>query len=205
MTAPPPNLVAASERLVLLARHGQTEWNLVGRWQGHTDIPLDATGREQARALGENLRGHGVAHVVASDLSRARETAEIAARVLGAPISGVDRDLRERAFGIFEGLTREECAARHPEAWQRWSADPRAVPHGAEDHLALEARVATGVTRAALRSEEGQAVLIVSHGGSIRALIAGVTGRSVPPVSNGAVYRLAVDVVTARFRALPLP
>jgi broad specificity phosphatase PhoE len=200
--------VAPTERLVLVARHGQTDWNLRGRWQGHTDVPLNDTGRDQARALGESLRGTPIAHVVASDLSRALETARIVAAAIDAPVRAPDPDLRERGFGVFEGLTREECAAQHPEAWARWSADLRAVPPGAEDQTHLAIRVTRGVLRAAARPDGehvGHAagtVLVVSHGGAIRALIAGIGGGPVPPVPNAAVYRLAFDVGAATLRVL---
>jgi probable phosphoglycerate mutase len=89
-------------RHLFLARNGETDWNLAGRWQGHTDVPLNATGRAQAGALAERLRGEGIATVGASDLSRARHTAEIVAAALGVPVALVDPDLREQRFGRFE-------------------------------------------------------------------------------------------------------
>src|SRR5450432_1632085 len=103
---------------MLLARHGQTAWNALGKLQGHTDIELDATGREQAHALAVSLRDAGVTRVWSSDLSRARETAAIIATELALASPDVDADLRERKFGVFEGLTREECAANHPDSWR---------------------------------------------------------------------------------------
>jgi probable phosphoglycerate mutase len=105
-------------RTLYLARHGETDWNLEGRWQGQTDIGLNGSGRAQAAALAERLAGHGIAHVSASDLSRARQTAEIVARRLGVATVAVDHALRERGFGVFEGLTREECAQRFPDSWR---------------------------------------------------------------------------------------
>jgi broad specificity phosphatase PhoE len=199
----PPTL-APTERLVLVARHGQTDWNLHGRWQGHTDVPLNDAGRDQARALGESLRGTRIARVVSSDLSRALETARIVAAAIDAPLDPPDPDLRERGFGVFEGLTREECAAQHPDAWARWSEDLRAVPHGAEDQAHLAIRMTRGVLHAAARTDasDAGAVLVVSHGGAIRALIAGIGGGPVPPVPNAAVYRLVFHVEAATLRVL---
>jgi broad specificity phosphatase PhoE len=118
-------------RFLYLARHGETDWNVAGRWQGHTDIPLNETGRAQARALVPVLRAVGVGAAVSSDLSRASETAGIAAAGLGVAVAYSDAGLRERSFGVFEGLTREECAARHPEAWRAW-LEERRTPSGAE-------------------------------------------------------------------------
>ena len=83
-------------RHLLLARHGETDWNVAGRWQGHTDVPLNATGRAQALALAERLRNEGIAAVATSDLSRARHTAEIVAGALGVPVALVDPALREQ-------------------------------------------------------------------------------------------------------------
>ena len=197
-----------TERLVLVARHGQTDWNVRGRWQGHTDVPLNDAGRDQARALGESLRGTPIARVVASDLSRALETARIVAAAIDAPLEAPDPDLRERGFGVFEGLTREECAAHHPDAWARWSEDLHAVPPGAEDQAHLATRMTRGVLRAAARAgsrsngHDAGAVLVVSHGGAIRALIAEIGGGPVPPVPNAAVYRLVFHVEAATLRVL---
>ena len=121
-----------AERLVFLARHGETEWNRAGRWQGKTDIPLSDAGRVQARALAACLLGRGIGAVHASDLQRATETAQIVAELLGIAALNVDARLRERGFGCFEGSTREECAERHPEAWARYLANWRSTPPGGE-------------------------------------------------------------------------
>jgi probable phosphoglycerate mutase len=189
-------------RVLYLARHGETDWNRAGRWQGHTDVALNDDGRAQARALGERLRGLDIGRVHASDLRRARETAEIAAALLGVGALVVDRDLRERSFGIFEGLTRDECAARFPELWAAYRADASRVPPGAESHEALARRMHDAVLRAAAArgagdgasddgaGDDGAApVLVVSHGGSLRALLARATGTMPPPLSNVAVFR----------------
>jgi probable phosphoglycerate mutase len=180
-------------RLLYLARHGETSWNREGRWQGHTDISLNDVGLAQARALGELLRGRDIARIHASDLARARETAEAAAAILGVTERVViDPALRERAFGVFEGLTRAECEQRHAALWARYRADPRHVPPGAESHDALAERMQAAVGRAVASRHEGDdaPVLVVSHGGSIRALLARATGTMPPPLENAAVFRL---------------
>jgi probable phosphoglycerate mutase len=181
-------------RLVFLARHGETEWNREGRWQGHTDVELNQTGHGQARALAEVLRAHDVARIHTSDLRRARQTAETVAAVLGVTDLVVDRALRERSFGIFEGLTREECQHRHPELWARYRANPRDVPPGAEAHDVLAARMHEAVLRASKHEASEGPVLIVSHGGSIRALLAHLTGTMPAPLGNVAVFRAVATV-----------
>jgi hypothetical protein len=123
-------------RLLFLARHGETYWNVAGRWQGHADVPLNATGQAQALALAERLRGAGIAAVATSDLLRARGTAEIVAGALGVQVALVDPDLREQRFGRFEGLTPRECEERYPSDWARYTADPRPGPPGGESRAA---------------------------------------------------------------------
>jgi probable phosphoglycerate mutase len=179
-------------RVVFLARHGETEWNREGRWQGHTDVELNATGHGQARALAETLRAHAVERIYTSDLLRARQTAEAVATALGVRHLVVDRALRERSFGIFEGLTRDECQRRHPDLWARYRANPRDVPPGAETHDILAARMHAAIQRALAPDPEPAPkgpVLIVSHGGSIRALLSHLTGTMPPPLENVAVFR----------------
>jgi probable phosphoglycerate mutase len=176
-------------RLLFLARHGETEWNREGRWQGKTDIPLSDVGRAQARALAAGLLGRGIGAVHASDLQRATETAKIVAELLGIAALNVDARLRERGFGCFEGFTREECAARHPEAWARYLADRRSTPPGAEPQPEVAARIVAALTEIARAPRAaGDATLVVSHGGTIRTFIHEVTGTPPPPLENGALF-----------------
>jgi broad specificity phosphatase PhoE len=180
-------------RTVYLARHGETAWNLAGRWQGHTDVVLNDQGRVQARELATILRSLGIAQVGSSDLARARETAEIVAAALGLDASRVALDvgLRERGFGAFEGLTRDECAARFPEQWARYRADIRLGPPGGEPHAAVVIRMRAAVQRAAAAlPDDAAAVLLISHGGAIRALVTSITGVEPLPLDNGATFRI---------------
>jgi broad specificity phosphatase PhoE len=177
------------QHLMFVARHGETAWNLAGRWQGQTDIPLSDAGRAQARALGAALAGRGIVAVHASDLQRATETAEIVAGMLGITALNVDARLRERGFGCFEGLSREECAARHPEAWARYLADRRATPPGGEPQLEVATRVVAALTEIARAPRAAdEATLVISHGGTIRTFIHEVTGAAPPPLENGALF-----------------
>ncbi|BDG10751.1 histidine phosphatase family protein [Anaeromyxobacter paludicola] len=180
------------ERHLLLVRHGETDWNACGRWQGHTDVPLNATGRAQARALAERLRAHRVRAIASSDLCRARGTAEIVGEALGLEVGLVDPDLRERAYGRWEGLTRGECEARYPEHWARHASDPRVAPPGGESIEDLLARVVPAIHRACEALDAP--ALLVTHGGVMRAfLFAALGGGALPAppvVRNGAVWRV---------------
>jgi broad specificity phosphatase PhoE len=155
---------------ILLLRHGQSTWNAEGRWQGWADPPLSPAGREQADRAGAAIAtrlatagGPGVARVVSSDLRRARETAQIVARHLGAGEPEVDSGLRERDVGEFSGLTRAEIEARWPGLLA--GPGPHAAP-GAEPLEAFTERVLAALRRVT----EPWPVLAVTHGGAIRAV-----------------------------------
>ncbi|HEY1551082.1 MAG TPA: histidine phosphatase family protein [Kofleriaceae bacterium] len=180
--------------MILLARHGETEWNAIGRLQGHTDVELNDNGRAQARALAAELAAANIASVWTSDLARARETGAIVAAALGLDPPRALADLRERRFGVFEGLTRDECAARYPDAWRAWTSRTEHPP-GGESREDATARMARGIDR--VRGEAGTA-LIVTHGGVMRLWIANVTGEAVPLVANGAVYTVEHDGAAVR-------
>jgi broad specificity phosphatase PhoE len=182
-----------ARRQLFLTRHGETDWNVEGRWQGHTDVPLNEKGRAQARSVAEALRGVGLSGLVSSDLSRARETAEIVGAALGLDVAYVDADLRERTFGVFEGLTRLECERLHPEAWRAW-VDEQRPAQGVESPAVVAARVNAAIGRAAARlGRAGGPVLVVTHGGALRSAVHGATGVPVGPIANCAIWRIEWD------------
>jgi broad specificity phosphatase PhoE len=191
-----------------LARHGETDWNRIGRFQGSTDIPLNEEGRAQGRLLGQRARELGVRGLVSSDLSRAKETAELASSILGAPLVWVDPDLRERSYGVFEGRTRDECEAGWPEVWASWSRGPRLDPPGSEARPEVLVRVERAFERLRAFTEEQHPLLVVCHGGVMRMYLEATTGRHLPPVQNTAVYQVDYEgkrVVSALLLELPRP
>jgi broad specificity phosphatase PhoE len=131
-----------------------------------------------------------VRRIHASDLARARETAAIVASALGVPLVGSDPRLRERSFGLFEGLTREECEARHPEHWRCYREDPARLPPGAEAADVVARRMRAALLDVARRGEAP--ALVVGHGSAIRVLVTDVTRTACAPLSNCAVLRLTV-------------
>jgi broad specificity phosphatase PhoE len=163
---------------ILLARHGETDWNRDGRWQGWADPPLNETGRAQARALAEQLRGVPFDAVYSSDLARAHETAEIVAAPHAVPVVA-DPGLREIDIGSWSGLTRAEIDERFP-AGERPDGETR------DRHAA---RVLKAVERIA-RANPGRRILLVTHGGTMRALHGHVTDEPFHPVVNCGVLEL---------------
>ncbi|HXK13224.1 MAG TPA: histidine phosphatase family protein [Gaiellaceae bacterium] len=158
---------------ILLVRHGETDWNSERRWQGHADQPLNDAGREQARELAETLIDRGIDVVYSSDLVRAHETALIVAERLGLPVQ-VDAGLREVDVGDWAGRLVSEIEADDPEAFQLWRQGRKAW-NGGESYEEMGERVVGAVLRLAER-HPGQTVLIVTHGGSIRACRATAAG-----------------------------
>ncbi|MBI2392901.1 MAG: histidine phosphatase family protein [Deltaproteobacteria bacterium] len=176
---------------VLLVRHGETAWNRAGRFQGHTDVELSEIGRAQAREVAARLREVSVRRVASSDLRRARETAEILAAELPAELACVDADLRERSYGCFEGLTREECAERFPDLWAAHARGQFVDVPGAEPRAEVTARIVRGVTRVVeTHGRLSGGIAIVTHGGVMRAFLEVACAEHVPPVPNLAVYEL---------------
>lgn len=153
---------------LFLIRHGETDWNRSRRWQGHTDIGLNAEGLRQAELLAERLaREHAAAPfaaLYASDLSRARDTAAAIARHTGLALT-LDAALRERHCGVMQGLTGEEVAARYPEAYRVWrEGDMEAELQDGERGVDFSRRV-LGVLRTLALRHPGLSVLVVLHGG----------------------------------------
>ncbi|CAN5556135.1 phosphatase PhoE [soil metagenome] len=178
--------------LLTLVRHGETDWNRDRRIQGSTDIPLNDTGRAQARAAAAALSGD---IIVSSDLSRARETAKIIATDLGLPAPRTYPALRERSYGDAEGVEAAEFIRR----WGDWH---NAEIPGAEPWPHLRARAlralaevvadARGATAPAAAS-----VIVVTHGALIRELLRHATGGELPPVgtrlANGSAYTVLYE------------
>jgi len=157
---------------LLLVRHGETDWNRDGRWQGHSDTQLNDAGREQARGVAAQLDGVDV--VYSSDLARARETAEIIAAALGRDVR-TDERLRERGFGAWEGLTAPEIEERFAEGLAKWRLGDGAGADDAEPFDAFARRVHSLLDEA-LQRHPDETVLIVAHGGTIRVIHALASG-----------------------------
>ena len=156
---------------LLLVRHGETIWNQENRWQGQADIPLGEVGVEQARSLALRLRKerNPIAAVYSSPLVRALRTAEIIAEVLGlqsflAPL------WCEMNIGVWSGLTTAEVIARHAEDWERLRAGEDLPRGGGETFAQFQGRILQGAGLVA-EKHAGERVVVVTHGGPIRAFL----------------------------------
>lgn len=169
---------------LLVVRHGQSEWNAIGRWQGHADPGLSELGRRQAYVAAASMGA--VDGIVSSDLLRAGETAAIISQQLGVGPVIVDARLRERDAGQWTGLTRAEI----DKGWPGWIEDAR-QPQGFEGVDSVLARVVEAFTAMGVASPGGS-LLVVTHGGVIRAL-ARSHGLDDIPIANLAGLTLHVS------------
>ncbi len=155
---------------VTAVRHGQTDWNAKGLVQGEDDIPLNDTGRKQAAERAQALKGKKFDVVISSDLSRARETAQIIADALGLPLGEAWHELRERKLGTWSGKTVEEIHAMHPSRAKGNPAFHPGTPENGESLQHFIARVEKAYERL-LREYPGKKVLLVAHRGTVQALL----------------------------------
>jgi len=193
-----PKMEQARDRTTLiLVRHGETEWNLAGRIQGHSDSRLTARGAEQGRRAAERLAGLDIAAVYASDLGRARETGELIAAPHGPPVQTV-QGLRERCYGAFEGRTAEEIRGEDPEVFERGLGDRRGLARpGGETQQELSERV-MGALGEIAGAHPGETVAVATHGGPIKSAVFAVLEIPIGSwdrtwVSNGSVTVFRAD------------
>jgi phosphoserine phosphatase len=173
---------------LVFARHGQSLWNEVRRFQGGTDVELSALGRRQAEALGRALRGRRLAAAYVSPMRRAFETATIALEGTRVPLVPID-ELRELSLGEWEGCTVDEVSARDGDPYRRWVRAPLdCPPPGGEALPEVCGRVLRAIDRIALAHANGDDVLIVAHGGVISVYACHLLG-----CSFNTVWRLRVD------------
>lgn len=162
-------------RRVVLWRHGRTRWNLEERFQGHTDVELDETGRAQAERAARLLAALQPVAIVSSDLRRARDTAEALGRLATVAVVEDER-LRETFGGSWQGLTAGEIRAVDQAAYAEWRAGADVPAGGAETRTDVAARVAPAILEALADVPPGQTLVVVTHGGTARAAIGTLLG-----------------------------
>jgi len=162
---------------ILLARHGETPWNAEGRYQGQIDIPLSPIGEAQAQALGERLKSVDITRAVASPLSRAQRTAQLALGPERAGMLLTEPELQEIAHGEWEGLLASEINEKDPSRLQAWRDEPDTVlmPGGESLRLVLD-RSWRGLARAAEGLGEHDTLLVVAHDAVNRVILCRILG-----------------------------
>ena len=188
---------------LILIRHGETDWNRVLRFQGHVDVPLNATGHEQARRLAERLAFDKlvVDHLVCSDLIRTQQTAQPSLQVL-LPQARIDTltdsALREQAFGVVDGKRVDDVKLEHADAWNQWLRfDADYGMPGGETTRQFHTRVMDAMRRIA-QQYAGQTVMVVTHGGVLdmvwrTARGTGLDGPRQSDIPNAGFNRVRVD------------
>ncbi|AVR95422.1 histidine phosphatase family protein [Pseudoduganella armeniaca] len=184
---------------LLLIRHGETAWNAVRRLQGHLDIELNDAGRRQAAALAHALADAPLDAIVSSDLQRAMQTAGAVARLHDVPLH-TDPALRERGYGVFEGLLYSEIEARYPDdfhAWQQRHVDA-VMPHGerhAESFRQFYDRGVGAIGRWAERYA-GRTLALVAHGGVLECAYRAATGMTLESPRDFQVRNASINRFT---------
>lgn len=155
---------------IYFVRHGQTDWNFLRKLQGQQDIPLNDLGRQQAQAVSERLKRTSFDVLYSSDLSRAYETAEMINAHHGLPVIR-DENLRERCFGLFEGLSNDGIQQRHPELSKAYREDKLnfQIP-GGESRFEFIGRVG-GFLEALRKRYSDQTIVVASHGGVLGGMV----------------------------------
>ncbi|MBM7867218.1 alpha-ribazole phosphatase [Heliobacterium gestii] len=158
---------------VYLIRHGETEWNMARRYQGHSDVQLSEKGREQAQLLVRRLAGEKIDRVFASDLSRAVETARVIAEGHHTEVI-VEPRFRECNFGAWEGLTFTEIEKAYPEEMKTWNTAPGKLQlPGGESFAIVQCRAHEAMMEL-VKKHDNEGVAIVAHGGTIRTLLCAI-------------------------------
>lgn len=160
--------------ILFLVRHGLTDWNTEGRYLGHSDLPLNTTGQQQAECLAHRLSIEPFDAIYSSDLQRSVATATRIASEQGLSVHQ-DSRLREMSFGVFEGLTYTAIQAEYPAMSAAWFADPECPPAQGECLSEMNARVISALADITTHHTTRR-VLIVAHGGSLRLILCHLLG-----------------------------
>jgi probable phosphoglycerate mutase len=177
-----------------LVRHGETAWNAEGRVQGQLDIPLNATGRAQARAVAAALAGEAFDAIWSSDLGRVRETAQPSAELLKKEIF-LSEALRERHYGEFQGITYAEAKVRMPEDYARFRDKDLDFDFRTGESLQDFSRRCISVVEKLIAENPGKSLLVFTHGGVLEMAYRHATGRGLQSprdfeIPNAALNRL---------------
>lgn len=180
---------------VLLVRHGETEWNKLGKFQGSTDIDLSQNGINQAGLLKERLNGDFDV-IYCSPLSRAYETAKILASVNNQEVH-IAQDIREINFGVWEGLTLKGISEAYPEVFKNWRTDSKEAAFIGGDKSTYNASLrASKCVLDIVKNNKGKKIVIVAHGGIIKAALIGIFGWDMTMYHKIALGNTCINTIT---------
>lgn len=193
-----------STRLCLV-RHAETTWNAEGRVQGQLDVPLNETGRVQARAVASVLGDESFAAIYSSDLVRVQQTAAPVAQRLGLEVL-LDARLRERHYGVFQGMTYAEAKERIPEGYARFRAKDPEYDFGTGESLGSFNERSLLFIQELVRRHEGEDLLLFTHGGILEMVYRHATGRGLSTprdfeIPNAALNRIEIGPAGWRIAA----
>lgn len=182
---------------LIVIRHGETEWNVKGVWQGQKNSPLTERGLQQADAVGLRLSKLQIDKIYSSDLGRCLRTALPAATALGKEVIQDER-LRERAFGVLEGLTKEESESKYPGVWEGVSRkDPDYKPEGGESLREKQFRFEE-VFRDIAAQNSGKTVVVFTHGGGVDAILRKTIGLTLSQARPYTLWNCSLNVFEVR-------
>lgn len=182
-----------NETRVIVIRHGETEWNKTGKWQGHEDSPLTDNGLEQAHAAAKQLQRYPVNAIYSSDLGRAMQTARIIATPHNLEVQS-DSRIRERRLGIFQGLTLQEMKQRYPVETKRHQSEDStySLPGGESKQQQFDRCVCCFNELA--ENHPQQTIAIVTHGGVVNCLFKYVMGLPLEKPRNYILFNTAINI-----------
>jgi probable phosphoglycerate mutase len=181
---------------ILLIRHGETDWNVERRLQGHLDIALNAEGKRQAAALGRVLLDEPLDEIIASDLQRAVRTAHAIAASRGMTVQ-IEPALRERCYGALEGLRYSDINEHYPDAYAAWCArdiDARYLTgRNSAETLREFSQRAIGVIKQLATTHDNKKIAVVTHGGVLECVYRAANGIGLLPPRDFAIFNASIN------------
>ncbi|HHV46691.1 MAG TPA: histidine phosphatase family protein [Tissierellia bacterium] len=184
---------------IYLARHGESQWNILKMIQGQKDVPLTEKGINQAKLLGKRLKGEKIKKIYSSDLLRAYETAKIVGEIINVEVIAL-KEFREINFGIWEGMSNDELYKYYEEEYELWLRNPeKLILEGAETLYDLQKRAISGINKIINTKDSSiNNILIVSHSATIKAIILGLLDMDISHYKNLALDNVSLSIIEFR-------
>lgn len=180
---------------IFLARHGESQWNILSKIQGQRDIPLTDKGIKQAEMLGRRLLNENIKKIYSSDLSRAYTTAKIISDIVGVDIV-LMKEFREINFGVWEGMTIDEIKTNYSKEFEVWRKSPEKLNlKNAETIFDVQKRAIEGINKIIKKDDN---VLIVSHGVTIKTIILGLLDINISNIKNLKLGNASLSIIEFR-------